>query len=72
MTLTTRGLSSAGPTVDIKTPGGPKWDGRAKEASQAAPWHYVLLLIAVGAWINYAEHPTAKNLKRAVLDTLEL
>ena len=35
-------------------------------------WHAVLVMVAVGAWINYAEHPTAKNLKRAIIDTLEL
>jgi len=35
-------------------------------------WHGLLVLIAVGAWINYAEHPTARNLKRALIDTLEL
>jgi hypothetical protein len=34
-------------------------------------WQAVLLLIAVGAWINYAEHPTARNLRRAIIDTLE-
>jgi hypothetical protein len=31
-----------------------------------------LVLIALAAWINYAEHPTARNLRRAVIDTLEL
>lgn len=35
-------------------------------------WQFVLFVIAVGAWINYAEHPTARNLKRAIRDTLAL
>jgi hypothetical protein len=38
--------------------------------------HWLLVLasaaIAVGAWANYSEHPTAKNLKRAVIDSLEI
>ena len=33
---------------------------------------FVLLLVAAGAWIAYAEHPTAKTLKRAVITTLEI
>jgi hypothetical protein len=33
---------------------------------------FVLLLVAVGAWISYAEHPSARNLKRAIADTLPL
>lgn len=36
----------------------------------------VLYLIAVAAsamaWINYAEHPTARNLKRALISSLSL
>jgi hypothetical protein len=27
---------------------------------------------AVCAWVVYAEHPTARNLRRAIVDTLEL
>jgi len=27
-------------------------------------------LIALGAWITFAEHPTARNLRTAVMDTL--
>jgi hypothetical protein len=30
----------------------------------------LLAVIAVGAWINYAEHPTARNLRKAIRDTL--
>jgi len=33
-------------------------------------FQFVLLLIAVGAWINFAEHPTARNLKRAIRESL--
>ncbi len=32
----------------------------------------VMTVITVAAWINYAEHPTARNLKRAIMDTLAL
>jgi hypothetical protein len=35
-------------------------------------WQAALFLIAVSAWINYAEHPTARNLRRAIVDTLSL
>jgi hypothetical protein len=32
----------------------------------------VIAVIVVGAaWISFAEHPTARNLRRAVIDTLE-
>jgi hypothetical protein len=31
---------------------------------------FALLLIAAGAWVTYAEHPTARNLRRAIQDTL--
>jgi hypothetical protein len=33
---------------------------------------FLLLLIAVGAWITYVEHPNQRNLKRAIRDTLAL
>lgn len=28
--------------------------------------------VVAGAWVTFAEHPTARNLRRAVIDTLEL
>jgi len=34
--------------------------------------HVVLVVIAIGAWITFVEHPTARNLRVAVLDTLSL
>lgn len=30
------------------------------------------VVIATAAWVAFAEHPTAKNLRRAIIDTLEL
>jgi hypothetical protein len=30
------------------------------------------LLIAAGAWLLFAEHPTAARLRAAVIDTLDL
>lgn len=30
------------------------------------------VLTAAGAWIAYAEHPTARNLRVAIIDTLGL
>ena len=33
---------------------------------------WVGVIVTAAAWINYAEHPTARNLKRAIIDTLEL
>lgn len=32
----------------------------------------LLLLLAAFAWVAFADHPTAKNLQTAVLDTLGL
>ena len=32
----------------------------------------VLGFIAAAAWVNFAEHPTARNLRTAVVDTLAL
>jgi hypothetical protein len=44
----------------------------AKGGDLVKLWHAVLVLVAISAWINYAEHPSARHLKRAVIDTLEL
>jgi hypothetical protein len=30
----------------------------------------ISVLIMLGAWITFAEHPTARNLRTAVIDTL--
>jgi hypothetical protein len=30
------------------------------------------LLLTVSAWAAFAEHPSARNLRRAVIDSLEL
>ena len=32
----------------------------------------LLTAIAAGAWITFAEHPTARNLRAAIIDTLDL
>lgn len=29
------------------------------------------IAMTIGAWLIYSEHPTSRNLRRAVLDTLE-
>jgi hypothetical protein len=34
-------------------------------------WDYALFVTA-GAWIAFADHPTARSLRRAVIDTLLL
>jgi hypothetical protein len=33
-------------------------------------YQVIFLLIAIGAWIGFAEHPTAQNLRKAIRDTL--
>jgi hypothetical protein len=35
-------------------------------------WALFALMLAVGAWISFAEHPTARRLRVAILDTLSL
>ena len=30
------------------------------------------VLIAAGAWVKYADHPTAKNLRKALWDTFQV
>ena len=35
-------------------------------------WAYALLLLAVLAWVRYAQHPTARNLRAAIAATLGL
>jgi hypothetical protein len=32
----------------------------------------LLAAVAAGAWITFAEHPTARNLRAAIIDTLDL
>ncbi|HEY7933674.1 MAG TPA: hypothetical protein VID48_07600 [Solirubrobacteraceae bacterium] len=32
----------------------------------------LLAAIAAGAWITFAEHPTARNLRAAIIDTLDI
>jgi hypothetical protein len=32
----------------------------------------IAVAVTTAAWIAFAEHPTAKNLRRAIIDTLEL
>lgn len=34
-------------------------------------WDYLAVITAV-AWISFAEHPTAKSLRRAIIDTIGL
>jgi hypothetical protein len=33
---------------------------------------WVAAAIAAGAWVRFAEHPTARNLRAAIADTLGL
>jgi hypothetical protein len=33
---------------------------------------FAALLAAAGAWVTYAHHPTARNLRIAIIDTLGL
>src|SRR5262249_23543806 len=33
---------------------------------------WIGVAVTAAAWINFAEHPTVRNLKRAIIDTLEL
>lgn len=33
---------------------------------------WLLAAIAAAAWIRFAEHPTARNLRAAIADTLDL
>lgn len=35
-------------------------------------WALVALLLVAGAWISFAEHPTARRLRIAIADTLSL
>lgn len=35
-------------------------------------WWVAMLILALAAWIKFAEHPTARNLRRAIGDTLSL
>jgi hypothetical protein len=35
-------------------------------------WFLWCLLVAGAAWITFAEHPTAKNLRTAIIDSLGL
>jgi hypothetical protein len=35
-------------------------------------WWLVAVAIAAAAWLTFAEHPTARNFRRAVQDTLDL
>jgi hypothetical protein len=35
-------------------------------------WALFALLLAAGAWISFAEHPTARRLRIAIGDTLGL
>jgi hypothetical protein len=35
-------------------------------------WWLFLLLLALAAWIRFAEHPTASTLRRAIAATLDL
>ena len=32
----------------------------------------IMLALTAAAWIAFAEHPTARNLRAAIIDTLEL
>jgi hypothetical protein len=32
----------------------------------------VMALIAIGAWVGFAEHPSASNARTAIIDTLSL
>lgn len=44
-----------------------------KEESMLSEIETLLLLaLAVAAWVRYAEHPTAHNLRTAIADTLSL
>jgi hypothetical protein len=38
----------------------------------AVLWTYALLALAVFAWVRYAQHPTARNLRAAIAATLDL
>lgn len=40
--------------------------------SEQELYAWVLVAIAAAAWIRYAEHPTARNLRAAIADTLNL
>lgn len=33
---------------------------------------WLIAAIAAAAWVRYAEHPTARNLRKAISDTLDL
>ncbi len=39
-------------------------------SDQAAFW--LMAALAAMAWVRYAEHPTARNLRAAIADTLDL
>lgn len=35
-------------------------------------WLLYVVVVAGVAWVSFAEHPTAKNLRKAISDTLPL
>lgn len=35
-------------------------------------WAWVMLGLAALAWVRYAEHPTARNLRAAIAATLDI
>jgi hypothetical protein len=35
-------------------------------------WFLYLLLMALSAWIAFAQHPTAQNLRLAIINTMAL
>lgn len=35
-------------------------------------WEWALIVLAALAWVRYAQHPTARNLRAAIADTLDI
>jgi hypothetical protein len=35
-------------------------------------WAWALVVLAALAWVRYAKHPTERNLRTAIADTLEI
>jgi hypothetical protein len=46
-------------------------NGKEAEAMETL-WLWALAILAALAWVRFAEHPTARNLRAAIADTLSL
>jgi hypothetical protein len=45
---------------------------RKEVTPMAELWTYALIALAALAWVRYAQHPTARNLRAAIAASLDL